>query len=118
MKTALSTTNLIAAAVIGGAFAAGYFTGPAFAGEPQERRTIPFAFDFAFSPDELTSTSKAEDLVARLERRVRTHCGANLKMPVAQRQGAMACVEETMKTSISRFGSEAVAQAYKSLAAG
>ena len=117
MKTVLSTTNLIAAAVIGGAFAAGYFTGPAFAGEP-EQRTTPFAFDFAFSLDELTSTAKAEDLVSRLERRVRAHCGANLKMPVAQREEAMACVEETMKTSISKFGSEAVAQAYKSRAAG
>lgn len=118
MKTVLSTTNLIAAAVIGGAFAAGYFTGPAFAGEPEEERTIPFAFDFAFSPDELTSTSKAEDLVTRLERRVRTHCGANLKMPVDQRRDAMACVEETMKASISKFGSEAVAQAYRTRAAG
>ena len=117
MKTALSTTNLIAAAVIGGAFAAGYFSGPAFAGEPEER-TIPFAFDFAFTPDELTSTAKAEDLVSRLERRVRVHCGANLKMPVAQRAEAMACVEETMKASISKFGSEAVAQAYRSRAAG
>jgi UrcA family protein len=117
MKTVLSTTNLIAAAVIGGAFAAGYFTGPAFAGQPEER-TVPFAFDFAFSPDELASTAKAEDLVSRLERRVRSHCGANLKMSVAQRKDATACVEETMKTSISKFGSEAVAQAYKSRAAG
>ena len=117
MKTVLSTTNLIAAAVIGGAFATGFFTGPAFAGEPEERN-IPFAFDFAFSQDELTATAKAEDLVSRLERRVRSHCGANLKMPVAQREDAMACVEETMKTSISKFGSEAVAQAYRSRAAG
>jgi UrcA family protein len=118
MKTVLSTTNLIAAAVIGGAFATGYFSGPAFAGEPEEQRTIPFAFDFAFSPEELTSTAKAEDLVSRLERRVRSHCGLNLKMPVAQREEAMACVEETMKASISKFGSEAVAQAYRTRAAG
>jgi UrcA family protein len=117
MKTVFSTTNLIAAAVIGGAFATGFFTGPAFAGEPEER-TIPFAFDFAFSPDELTSTASAEKLVSRLERRVRSQCGANLKMPVAQRQEALACVEQTMKASISKFGSEAVAQAYKSRAAG
>lgn len=117
MKTVLSTTNLIAAAVIGGAFATGFFTGPAFAGEPEDR-TIAFAFDFSFSPDELTTTAKAEDLVSRLERRVRAHCGANLKMPVAQRAEALACVEETMKASVSKFGSEAVAQAYKSRAAG
>ena len=118
MKTALSTTNLIAAAVIGGAFAAGYFTGPAFAGEPDEQRTIPFAFDFAFSPEELTSTARAESLVLRLERRVRAHCGANLKMPIDQRRDAKACVEETMNASISKFGSEAVAQAYRTRAAG
>jgi hypothetical protein len=30
----------------------------------------------------------------------------------------MACVEETMKASISKFGSEAVAQAYRTRAAG
>ena len=118
MKTVLSTTNLIAAAVIGGAFAAGYFTGPAFAGEPDEQRSVPFAFDFAFTPDELTSTAKAESLVSRLERKVRSECGANLKQPVAQRQEALACVEETMKASISKFGSEAVAQAYRTRAAG
>ena len=118
MKTVLSTTNLIAAAVIGGAFAAGYFTGPAFAGEPEEQRTIPFAFDFAFQPEELTSMGKAEALVTRLERRVRADCGANLKQPVSQRAKAMECVEETMKTSVSKFGSEAVAQAYRSRAAG
>ena len=117
MKTVLSTTHLFAAAVIGGAFAAGFFTGPAFAGEPQGK-TIPFAFDFSISPDELASTAQAEKLVSRLERKVRVHCGANLKQPVAQRQEAMACVEETMKSSISKFGSEAVAQAYRTRAAG
>ena len=117
MKTVLSTTNLIAVAVIGGAFATGFFTGPAFAGEP-DQRTTPFAFDFAFSQDELTSMDKAERLLSRLERRVRSQCGANLKMPVSQRMQALACVEETMKTSISKFGSEAVAQAYRSRAAG
>ena len=117
MKTVLSTTNLVAAAVIGGAFAAGFFTGPAFAGEPEDR-TVPFAFNFAFSAEELTSTARAERLVARLERKVRFHCGANLRQPVAQRQEAMACVEETMTSQISKFGSEAVAQAYRSRAAG
>lgn len=117
MKTVLSTTNLIAAAVIGGSFAAGFFTGPAFAGEPEER-TAAFSFDFAFSQDELTSTDKAERLLSRLERRVRSQCGVNLKMPVSQRQDALACVEDTMKASISKFGSEAVAQAYRSRAAG
>jgi UrcA family protein len=118
MKTMLSTTNLIAAAVIGAAFAAGFFTGPAFAGAPEEHQTTPFAFDFPFNPDELTSTAKAEGLVMRLERRVRSECGFNLKMPLTQRKDARACVEETMKASISKFGSEAVAQAYRSRAAG
>lgn len=117
MKTVLSTTNLIAAAVIASAFATGYVTGPAFADQP-EQRAIPFTFDFVFSPDELTSTSKAERLVSRLERRVRAHCGAYLKQPVAERQDAMGCVEETMKSTIDNFGSEAVAQAYRSRAAG
>jgi UrcA family protein len=118
MKTVLSTTNLIAAAVIGGAFAAGFVTGPAFAGEPEAQQSEPFAFEFSFSPAELTSTAKAEGLVTRLERRLRSYCGVNLKQSVAQRQDALACVEETMKSSISKFGSEAVAQAYRTRAAG
>jgi UrcA family protein len=116
MKTVLSTTNLAAAAIIGGAFAAGFFTGPAFA--EAEQNFEAFEFQFSYSPDELSSTSKAEKLVARLERRVRDHCGANLRMPLADKVDARVCVEETMKSSISKFGSEAVAQAYRSRAAG
>jgi len=118
MKTVLSTTNLIAAAVIGGAFAAGFVTGPAFAGEPEEQKGEPFAFEFSFTPSELTSMAKAEGLVTRLERRVRSYCGANLKQSVSERHDTLACVEETMKSSISKFGSEAVAQAYRTRAAG
>lgn len=117
MKTVLSTTNLIAAAVIGGAFAAGYFTAPAFA-KPPEEKAVPFAFEFPFDREELTSTAKAEELISRLERRVRAECDANRKQPVVQRQKAMACVDATMRASISKFGSEAVAQAYRSRAAG
>jgi UrcA family protein len=117
MKTVLSTTNLFAAAVIGGAFAAGFVTGPAFAEEP-EGRGIPFAFDFAFSPEELNSTTKAEKLVSRLERRVRAYCGANMRMSLTERNDVNVCINETMKQSISKFGSEAVAQAYRTRAAG
>src|SRR5262245_65300725 len=111
MKTTVSTSHLVAAAVIGGAFAAGFFTGPAFAEQPAEKRD-PFQFDFSFSPDELTSTPKAEKLLIRLESRVRDHCGANVRMTVTERKQAKECIGETMKNSISKFGSETVAQAY------
>jgi UrcA family protein len=117
MKTMLSTTNLIAAAVIGGAFAVGYLTGPAFAELPEQERE-PFEFRFTFNPDELTSTPKAEKLLNRLESRVRSYCGANLRMSLAERADALACVNETMTNSVAKFGSEAVAQAYRMRADG
>lgn len=117
MKTMISTTHLIAAGVIGAAFAAGYFTGPAFAEQTAEKRD-PFEFRFSFSPEELASTSNAEKLLNRLESRVRDYCGANVKMTLDQRKDVRACIDATMQNSISKFGSDAVAQAYRSRADG
>jgi UrcA family protein len=116
MKTRLSATHLIAAAVIGGAFSAGFFSGPAFAEQLQE--TTTFKFKFHYSADELTSTPKAEKLVNRLERAVRRSCGGDRKLSLKEHQAVSGCVTDTMKSTIAGFGSEAVAQAYKSRAGG
>src|SRR5215813_1258466 len=119
MKNPISTTHLIAVAVVGGAFATGFFSGPAFAATEPEQETVPFEFKFSYQPSELTSAPKAEKLVGRLERAVRRECAdGDRKIPVSQRAQVQACVNETMRSSIARFGSEAVAQAYKSRAAG
>jgi hypothetical protein len=49
---------------------------------------------------------------------VRRECGGNRKMSINERKSVDACIDRTMKDSVSRFGSEVVAQAYKSRAAG
>ena len=117
MKSSLSSTHLIAIAVIAGAFGAGFFSGPAFA-DPDPQQTAPFEFKFNYSQADLASTPQAAKMLNRLEHAVRRECGGNRKMSLAEHKAADACVNETMKNSVSRFGSEAVAQAYKSRAAG
>jgi UrcA family protein len=116
MKTRISVTHLIAVAVIGGAFSAGFFSGPAFAEETQE--VTPFEFKFHYTADELTSTPKAEKLVKRLERAVRDECGGDRKLSLKEQQLVRGCVADTMKSTIVTFGSEAVAQAYRSRVGG
>src|SRR5690606_29030535 len=74
MKTT-STTNLIACAVIAGAFTVGFVSGPAFA-----EQDAPFKFEFNYSPNELTSVPQAEALLIRLEQDVRRHCQSNARM--------------------------------------
>lgn len=112
MKTT-SSTNLIAAAVIISAVTAGFATGPAF-GQEQE----PFQFKFTYNPTELTSAPAAEKLLVRLEQDVRNYCGANRKMSLDERSRVDACIDATLKDSISKFGSSAVAAAFANRADG
>ena len=114
MKTTTST-NLIACAVIAGAFAVGFASGPAFA---QPDREAPFEFHFSYSPSELASVPQAEALLSRLEQDVRRYCGGNRKMSIDERQFVDTCIDTTMKDSIAKFGSPAVAQAFQSRAEG
>jgi UrcA family protein len=121
MKTMISTTHMIAAAVIAGAFAIGFLSGPALADEPVNGAT-QFKFKFHFSPDELTSAPMAKKMLIRLERKVRDYCGDNRKTTHVQREFerefVRACVSETMSSTITKFGSATVAEAYKSRAEG
>ncbi len=76
MKTT-SSTNLIACAVIVGAFTVGFASGPAFADQESH---APFKFEFNFSPNELTSIPQAEALLVRLEKDVRRHCDGGKRL--------------------------------------
>ena len=118
MKTASSTTSLIACAVIAGAFAVGFATGPAFAQETASFETESFKFQFAYQPSELTAAPSAEKLLVRLQQDVRNHCGGNRKMSLDERSHVNACITATMKESISKFGSATLAQAYETRAGG
>lgn len=113
MKTTSSTTHLIAAAVIVGAATAGFASGPAFA-----QQTQPFKFQFIYDPAELTTAPAAEKLLVRLEQDVRSYCGGNRKMSLDERTRVDACIDATLKDSISKFGSATVAQAYANRADG
>lgn len=120
MKTTSTTRLLLTAAVIAGALATGFAAGPAFADDQGKSDTIPFDFNFFYAADELESAPKAEKMLKRLERKVRTHCSRDYKLTISQRERELvrACIDETMKISIAKFRSEAVAQAYKTRADG
>jgi UrcA family protein len=110
-----TSTNLIACAVIAGAFTVGFASGPAFA---QHDSDAPFEFHFNYSPNELATVPQAEALLVRLERDVRRHCGGNRKMSIDERRFVETCIDTTMKDSIAKFGSPAIAQAFQSRADG
>src|SRR5574339_456022 len=84
MKIALSATHLIAAGVIATAFAIGFLSGPAFAGEPQADAD-QFEFRFDFDRSELGSAESAKLMLDRLERKVRRHCDDGGRKSVAER---------------------------------
>jgi UrcA family protein len=115
MKTTSSHTSLIACAVIAGAFTVGFVSGPAMA-DPQHSGS--FKFEFQYEPTELTTLTTAEKLLVRLERDVRSYCGNNRKMTLDEKRYVNECVTATMKESIAKFDSEAVAQAFRSRADG
>lgn len=117
MKTASSTTSLIACAAIVGAFAAGFATGPAFAQEASFS-TETFKFQFTYQPSELTAAPSAEKLLVRLQQDVRSYCGGNRKMTLDERSHVNECISKTMRESISKFDSATLAQAYETRAGG
>lgn len=111
MKSIVSTTNLIACAVIAGAFTTGFLTGPAMA-DPQHDAKQPFKFQFVYDAAEMTSVDKAEKLLVRLRQDVRSYCGGDRKMSLDERRFVDACIDETMADTVNKFGSATVAQAY------
>lgn len=114
MKTTAST-SLIACAVIAGAFTVGFASGPAFA---QPEAPHKFEFEFTYSGNELATVDGANALLQRLESTVRSYCGGNERLTLGQRRVVDMCVDNTMKESIAKFQSPAVAQAFESRAAG
>lgn len=117
MKTQSSATYLIASAAIVGAFATGFATGPAFAQEATFD-TDTFKFRFAYQTSELDSAGNAEKLLFRLEREVRAYCGGTQKMSLDARSLITECTNQTMRESITKFGSATLAQAYETHTGG
>ena len=118
MKNLLSiTTAFSAGTLLCGALLASILTEPAIA-EPQASKGAGFSFAFRYTPDELTSEKGAKQVLSRLERAVPRECGDFGLMPVEQQNQVRACIETTMKASISKFGSPAVAQAYQTRTEG
>lgn len=77
-----------------------------------------FAFKFEYDRTELQDAAKAEKLLVRLERSVRRHCDADRSRPLSERALVKACIDETMKDSMGKFGSSTLTQVYQSRAAG
>ena len=118
MKTASSTTNLIACITIVVAFTLGFASGPATAQVSSSRESGEFEFAFAFSPSELESAPAAEMLLARLESRVRDFCTPDGRITSDQHNQARACVAETMQRVIPKFASATLAEAHNLRAGG
>lgn len=118
MKTASSTTNLIACVTIVGAVIVGFVTGPAFAQTSSPKDSGVFEFVFNYKPSELQSAPAAHELLARLESEVRDFCTPDGRITLDQRNQASACVAETMQRTIPKFASATVAQAYDLRASG
>ena len=118
MKSLLSiTTTFAAGALLCGALLAGILAQPALA-EPQASQDAGFTFPFSYSPAELTTDKGAHHILSRLERAVRRECGDFGPMPIDQKNRVQACIEATMKASVEKFGSAAVAQAFETRTEG
>jgi len=112
MTRFFTSTHLIAIALIAGAFGLGFMSGPATA-EPLPPEE-PFTFKFEYSPAELATMPKAEQLLARMHQQARRQCGGNLKMTLDEKKFVDACITKTVGDAVARLGNENVAQAYKS----
>jgi UrcA family protein len=117
MKTASSTTNLIACVTIVGAITVGFASGPAFA--QSGRDETAFEFKFAYKPSELQSAPAAEKLLVRLENEVRDHCAITTgRVTMDQHLLTRKCVDRTVQETIAKFASATVAQAYDTRTSG
>jgi UrcA family protein len=118
MKNLLSvTTTFTAGLCLCAGLAASILSRPALS-EPQASQDLSFSFPFRYAPDELNTEKGANHVVARLERAVRKQCGDFGRTSLDQKQAIEACVDATMKASIGKFGSAALAQAYQTRTEG
>ena len=111
MKTAISKTQFVAAAVIASAFAVGFMSGPAFA---DDKRKEEFGFQFAFEPTEFATSDSAAKLLTRLESKVKKFCSANaVQTGSRMKKPDMECITKTMDQTVASFNSATVAEVYK-----
>ncbi len=113
MKTTTSKTRLIATLTMAAAFTAGFAMGPATA-QTSLPQLLKFEFKFHYTDAELGDLNSAQKLLTRLEREVFEHCGGERAMRPDRKHATMRCIDQTMQTSIAKFGSPVVAQAYQS----
>jgi UrcA family protein len=109
MKSMISATHFVAAGIIAGAFTVGFISGPAFA---QQAET--FGFKFKYEQSELGSADSARKLLARLESQVTKFCKNEAQTGSRLKKADPACVTATMDQTVASFGSDTVAQVYKS----
>ena len=114
MKTMISKTHLIAAAVIATAFTAGFASGPAFA----DQKTEAFSFKFAYDKTEFATSDSAGKLLTRLESKVKRFCAAQAPTGTRLKKGDDQCFKRTMQQTVDSFGSSMVAELYKTRADG
>ena len=114
MKTMISRTHLIAAAVIATAFTAGFASGPAFA----DKKSESFQFNFPYDKAEFTTSDSAAKLLTRLESKVKRFCAAQAPTGTRLKKGDDECRKRTMQQTVDGFGSSMVAELYKSRADG
>ena len=117
MKTMTSKSRLIATLAIATAFTAGFASGPATA-QTSLPQLLKFEFKFHYTDAELGDLNSAQMLLTRLETEVFEQCGGERVMRPDRRHATMRCIDEAMQSSIAKFGSPVVAQAYQSRADG
>jgi UrcA family protein len=116
MKTAISRTQYVAAAVIAGAFAVGFMSGPAFADNKQ--KSEDFNFKFSYEPEEFATTDSASKLLTRLEGQVSKFCAGKAATGTRLRTVDKKCIKATMDQTVESFKSSVVAEVYKGRADG
>lgn len=117
MKNVLSITFVFTAGLVFcAAIGSSLLTPPAVA--QTSDKDAGFSFPFRYSIDELSNPEAARQMVSRLEHTVRRYCGDYGRMSIDAKAQVTACVDATMKKSVTKFGSETIAQAYQSRTSG
>ncbi len=103
-------TNLISNTLAVAACAGLMLSAAAHAEAPQAGEK--FAANFAYNAKELQTEEGAAKLLSRLERAVRAECETGQGRSMHERQLTRQCIDKTMQTTITKFGSSSLAAAY------
>lgn len=112
MKNVLSITSIFAAGLVFCAAIGSNLFPPPVVAQTSEK-DASFSFPFRYSSAELANPERARRMVTRLEHAVRRYCGDYGRMSIEAKAHVAACVDATMKSSLTKFGSETIVQAYR-----